>query len=202
MTTIEIEGNVDDYSEEAIEDSKSERKPKSKKVIIPAIEHPFDPEFKKTPSKLTKMEKEAVLSNIKSGKSYKHFELDESGDKIVKKKEPTLRTMGLSNTKSKNTDPSKVYLTDNQLLFEHIIKMNRAIEKMKQKQKKYKTRLNDIVYREPVEEVEEIDDGPLKEPEKESKREKVEEPETETVERIQFRTSKRPSFRDGIKYLP
>jgi hypothetical protein len=79
------------------------------------------------------------------GNQYQHFdgkEYKNGSKRIIKRKEPTIRNVALKNTSQPKVDVDKVYLTDNQILMEHIIKLNKKVEKLKSKHMEY----DDLIY--------------------------------------------------------
>jgi hypothetical protein len=208
MTTIEVEGNIEYSDEDPLEETIEEKKP-VKKLVKVHVDVPYDPEFKKTPSKLTKKEREMIISNIYAGKTYKHFEIEDNDGniKVVKKKEPTLRTTALKNTKTTpKVDANKIYMTNDQLWMEHIVKLNKKVAKLNAFHKLHYSRRNNNY--DDNEYVEELIDEPYEDeepevkptPRTETKREPKAEP-TQTPAPTS-RRAKPPSYRDGIKYLP
>ena len=140
---------------------------------------------------LTDDERALIVANAKAGLDQPNFNVKffKNGKyRIVKKKAttPTVSQKAITSTPPKETE-RKVYYSDNQLLFEHIIELNAKVEKLMAKHKKLKRRYqslqndiyiddndvasNDVQTNEPVDV--KIDDKP-----KETVDEKVDEPKT------------------------
>jgi hypothetical protein len=209
MTEIEIEGQE---SPQAI----------FEEIKVDVEEKPsdFDPTFKKNINHLTKEETDRIIHNISIGNQYEHFDVKEfkNGSKrIIKRKEPTTRSVALKNSSKPSLDPSKVYLTDNQILMEHIIKLNKKVEKLKLKNMEY----DDLIYGEgnivsgdfvsipnPTPPPEQLraatTQGCVEKISQENipKEEEQNIPKDETPPITPQRKAVRRSWRDNIKYLP
>ena len=101
--------------------------------------------------KLTSEEREQIISNFKNGIDNEFYDvktLKNGTTRIVKKKN---KTQSLSNKLiSSNKDneqfvkPERKYLSNEQLLMEHIIELNTQMNKLKNKQKKLKNKYKGI----------------------------------------------------------
>ena len=101
---------------------------------------------------LTDDERSLIVANAKNGIDQPYFNVKffKNGKyRIVKKKEeaPTVAQKAIKTTPHTNAD-GKVYYSDNQLLFEHIIELNSKVDKLMSKHKKlkrkYQTLQNDL----------------------------------------------------------
>lgn len=101
---------------------------------------------------LTDDERSLIVANAKNGIDQPYFNVKffKNGKyRIVKKKEeaPTVAQKAIKTTPHINAD-GKVYYSDNQLLFEHIIELNSKVDKLMSKHKKlkrkYQTLQNDL----------------------------------------------------------
>ena len=107
---------------------------------------------RKAISRLTEDERALIIKNHNEGIYQPYFDvktLDDGTLKIVKKKpkQPTVSqkaTTQAANTSeakpSEGDSNNKVYYSDNQLLFEHIIELNSKVDKLMNKHKKLKKR--------------------------------------------------------------
>ena len=108
---------------------------------------------KKPITKLTEDERAFIIANAKAGVDQPYFNVKffKNGKAQITKKKETPQTVSSKITTQKPIpkDESKVYYTDNQLLFEHIIELNAKVKKLMHKQKKLKRRyqtLQDDIY--------------------------------------------------------
>lgn len=110
---------------------------------------------KKAINKLSEDERSLIIANAKSGVDQPYFNVKffKNGKCQITKKKDIPQTVSSLATKQTIKKPSqsesKVYYTDNQLLFEHIIELNAKVEKLMQKHKKLKRRyqtLQDDLY--------------------------------------------------------
>ena len=93
--------------------------------------------------KLTSEEREQIISNFKNGIDNEFYDvktLKNGTTRIVKKKN---KTQSLSN-KLISENKEKRYLSNEQLLMEHIIELNTQMTKLKNKQKKLKNKYKGI----------------------------------------------------------
>ena len=108
---------------------------------------------KKPITKLTEDERAFIIANAKAGVDQPYFNVKffKNGKAQITKKKETPQTVSSKITTQMPIpkDESKVFYTDNQLLFEHIIELNAKVEKLMHKQKKLKRRyqtLQDDIY--------------------------------------------------------
>ena len=141
-TTEEI---VLDLNENKNEDKKDEVKEEVKKPepkIIPA----------KRIDELTDEERKILIENERAGikNPYYNVKLFKNGNvRICKAKKPTLSQQVISNNgereiKNTNGDNRKVYMTDNQLMWEHIFELENKYNTLYTKHKKLKAKYNDL----------------------------------------------------------
>ena len=141
-TTEEI---VLDLNENINEDKKDEVKEEVKKPepkIIPA----------KRIDELTDEERKIIIENERAGikNPYYNVKLFKNGNvRICKAKKPTLSQQVISNNgereiKNTNGDNRKVYMTDNQLMWEHIFELENKYNTLYTKHKKLKAKYNDL----------------------------------------------------------
>ena len=118
------------------------------------IEQPEQPEQQepkqeivKDISKLTLEERAKIISDARNGIPNEHYDvilLKNGNTRIVKKKikTPSLSTRLIDQAQNKeNNDQEKnkkVYMSDNQLMMEHIIELNNQVNKLMNKHKKLK----------------------------------------------------------------
>ena len=141
-TTEEI---VLDLNENINEDKKEDVKEEVKKPepkIIPA----------KRIDELTDEERKILIDNERAGikNPYYNVKLFKNGNvRICKAKKPTLSQQVISNNgereiKNTNGDNRKVYMTDNQLMWEHIFELENKYNTLYTKHKKLKAKYNDL----------------------------------------------------------
>lgn len=176
---------------------------------------------------LTDDEKALIVANAKNGLDQPHFSVKffKNGKyRILKKKEqtPTVSQKIISsNAESTKQPEKKVFYSDNQLLFEHIIELNSKVDRLMQKHKKLKRKYqalqNDIyvdddeevVHEQNIDEEREKPSVEIKnnEPEREQEREPQPERafspelrEPQPQRNVYVRQS-RASWRNNITYL-
>ena len=141
MTDNVTEEIVIDLNEDKKEDKKEEDiKPEPK--IIPA----------KRIDELTDEERKIIIENERAGikNPYYNVKLFKNGNvRICKAKKPTLSQQVISNNgereiKNTNGDNRKVYMTDNQLMWEHIFELENKYNTLYTKHKKLKAKYNDL----------------------------------------------------------
>ena len=133
------------------------------------IEQPEQPEQQepkqeivKDISKLTLEERAKIISDARNGIPNEHYDvilLKNGNTRIVKKKikTPSLSTRLIDQAQNKEQNneennvqekSKKIYMSDNQLMMEHIIELNNQVNKLMNKQKKlkkkYRSLKNDI----------------------------------------------------------
>lgn len=172
---------------------------------------------------LTDDEKALIVANAKNGLDQPHFSVKffKNGKyRILKKKEqaPTVSQKIISsNAESTKQPEKKVFYSDNQLLFEHIIELNSKVDRLMQKHKKLKRKyqaLQNDIYVDDDEEVvheQNIDEEPEREREPEPQPEHKPEPERAFSPELQrsepelqrnvYVRQSRASWRNNITYL-
>ena len=163
---------------------------------------------------LTDDERALIVQNAKNGLDQPHFNVKffKNGKyRILKKKEqaPTVSQKAInSNIESTKPTEKKVFYSDNQLLFEHIMELNSKVDRLMQKHKKlkrkYQTLQNDIYVDDEEDAVheqnneEQLSDSKLTKTIEEETKPSVEvEPPQPNV----FVRQGRASWRNNIKYL-
>ena len=142
-TTEEIVLDLnEDKKEDKKEDVKKEEDIKPEPKIIPA----------KRIDELTDEERKILIENERAGikNPYYNVKLFKNGNvRICKAKKPTLSQQVISNNgereiKNTNGDNRKVYMTDNQLMWEHIFELENKYNTLYTKHKKLKAKYNDL----------------------------------------------------------
>ena len=131
-----------DLNEDKKEDVKKEEDIKQEPKIIPA----------KRIDELTDEERKILIENERAGikNPYYNVKLFKNGNvRICKAKKPTLSQQVISNNgereiKNTNGDNRKVYMTDNQLMWEHIFELENKYNTLYTKHKKLKAKYNDL----------------------------------------------------------
>ena len=163
---------------------------------------------------LTDDEKALIVANAKNGLDQPHFSVKffKNGKyRILKKKEqaPTVSQKIISsNAESTKQPEKKVFYSDNQLLFEHIIELNSKVDRLMQKHKKLKRKYqalqNDIYVDDDEEAVHEQNiDEEREKPSveiKNNEQEREPQPEPQPQRNVYVRQS-RASWRNNITYL-
>ena len=142
MTDNVTEEIVLDLNEDKKEDVKKEEDIKPDPKIIPA----------KRIDELTDEERKILIENERAGikNPYYNVKLFKNGNvRICKAKKPTLSQQVISNNgereiKNTNGDNRKVYMTDNQLMWEHIFELENKYNTLYTKHKKLKAKYNDL----------------------------------------------------------
>ena len=142
-TTEEIVLDLNEnINEDKKEDKKEEEVKKPEPKIIPA----------KRIDELTDEERKILIENERAGikNPYYNVKLFKNGNvRICKAKKPTLSQQVISNNgereiKNTNGDNRKVYMTDNQLMWEHIFELENKYNTLYTKHKKLKAKYNDL----------------------------------------------------------
>ena len=178
---------------------------------------------------LTDDEKALIVANAKNGLDQPHFSVKffKNGKyRILKKKEqaPTVSQKIISsNAESTKQPEKKVFYSDNQLLFEHIIELNSKVDRLMQKHKKLKRKYqalqNDIyvdddeevVHEQNIDEEREKPSVEIKNNEPQPEREREPQPQPERAfspelrepqpQRNVYVRQSRASWRNNITYL-
>ena len=168
---------------------------------------------KKAVKDLTAEEREIIIANAKNGVENEHFDvkfLKNGNSRIVAKKS---KAPTISQKVIKNNNDGKVYLSNDQLLMEHIMELNSRLDKLsvkhKKLKKKYRHLKNDI-----YEDVNEsLDITPLaaessvSEPlnetlnENQKNEEQKNEEQTDKEQNIIYRSSVSRGWRSKVQYL-
>lgn len=117
-------------------------KPKTTVKVIPA----------KRIDELTDEEKKIIIENARAGidNPYYNVKLYKNGTtRICKSKKPTISQQAVSNKgerliNSNTSDARKVYMTDNQLIWEHVLELENKYNNLYRKHKKLKAKYNDL----------------------------------------------------------
>ena len=144
-TTEEIVLNLNENINEDKKDEVKEEVKKPEKTepkIIPA----------KRIDELTDEERKILIENERAGikNPYYNVKLFKNGNvRICKAKKPTLSQQVISNNgereiKNTNGGNGKVYMTDNQLMWEHIFELENKYNTLYTKHKKLKAKYNDL----------------------------------------------------------
>ena len=141
-TTEEIVLNLNENINEDKKDEVKEEVKKPEPKIIPA----------KRIDELTDEERKILIDNERAGikNPYYNVKLFKNGNvRICKAKKPTLSQQVISNNgereiKNTNGDNRKVYMTDNQLMWEHIFELENKYNTLYTKHKKLKAKYNDL----------------------------------------------------------
>ena len=190
-----------------------------KEIEIPIEEKKQEVSVVKDISKLTLEERAKIITDARNGIPNEHYDvilLKNGNTRIVKKKNKTptqsVASRLISQTQNNQAPtPNKIYMSDTQIMMEHIIELNNQVNKLMTKQKKlkkkYKTLKYDIyedvdenqITQEPKQETkqEQIKQEPTREPTQETKQDVTQDTKQETAQDI------KPSYRTaGIRVLP
>ena len=190
-----------------------------KEIEIPIEEKKQEVSVVKDISKLTLEERAKIITDARNGIPNEHYDvilLKNGNTRIVKKKNKTptqsVASRLISQTQNNQTPtPNKIYMSDTQIMMEHIIELNNQVNKLMTKQKKlkkkYKTLKYDIyedvdenqITQEPKQETkqEQIKQEPTREPTQETKQDVTQETKQDTAQ------DTKPSYRTaGIRVLP
>ena len=190
-----------------------------KEIEIPIEEKKQEVSVVKDISKLTLEERAKIITDARNGIPNEHYDvilLKNGNTRIVKKKNKTptqsVASRLISQTQNNQAPtPNKIYMSDTQIMMEHIIELNNQVNKLMTKQKKlkkkYKTLKYDIyedvdenqITQEPKQETkqEQIKQEPTREPTQETKQDVTQDTAQETAQDI------KPSYRTaGIRVLP
>lgn len=159
-------------------------------------------------SKLTLEERAKIISDARNGIPSEHYDvivLKNGNTRIVKKKikTPSLSNRLINEQKQEVNNSKKLYMSDNQLMMEHIIELNNQVNKLMTKQKKLKKKYKTLKY----DIYEDVDENQItQEPKQEQiKQEPTREPTQETKQDVTQDTAQdiKPSYRTaGIRVLP
>ena len=186
-----------------------------KEIEIPIEEKKQEVSVVKDISKLTLEERAKIITDARNGIPNEHYDvilLKNGNTRIVKKKNKTptqsVASRLISQTQNNQTPtPNKIYMSDTQIMMEHIIELNNQVNKLMTKQKKLKKKYKTLKY-DIYEDVDEnqITQEPKQEPKQEQiKQEPTQEPTQETKQDVTQETAQdiKPSYRTaGIRVLP
>ena len=190
-----------------------------KEIEIPIEEKKQEVSVVKDISKLTLEERAKIITDARNGIPNEHYDvilLKNGNTRIVKKKNKTptqsVASRLISQTQNNQTPtPNKIYMSDTQIMMEHIIELNNQVNKLMTKQKKLKKKYKTLKY-DIYEDVDEnqITQEPKQEPKQEQiKQEPTQEPNQETKQDVTQETAQdtaqdiKPSYRTaGIRVLP
>ena len=186
-----------------------------KEIEIPIEEKKQEVSVVKDISKLTLEERAKIITDARNGIPNEHYDvilLKNGNTRIVKKKNKTptqsVASRLISQTQNNQTPtPNKIYMSDTQIMMEHIIELNNQVNKLMTKQKKLKKKYKTLKY-DIYEDVDEnqITQEPKQEPKQEQiKQEPTQEPTQETKQDVTQETAQdiKTSYRTaGIRVLP
>ena len=182
-----------------------------KEIEIPIEEKKQEVSVVKDISKLTLEERAKIITDARNGIPNEHYDvilLKNGNTRIVKKKNKTptqsVASRLISQTQNNQTlTPNKIYMSDTQIMMEHIIKLNNQVNKLMTKQKKLKKKYKTLKY----DIYEDVDENQITQ---ETKQEQIkQEPTQETKQDVTQDTAQdtaqdtKPSYRTaGIRVLP
>ena len=186
-----------------------------KEIEIPIEEKKQEVSVVKDISKLTLEERAKIITDARNGIPNEHYDvilLKNGNTRIVKKKNKTptqsVASRLISQTQNNQTPtPNKIYMSDTQIMMEHIIELNNQVNKLMTKQKKLKKKYKTLKY----DIYEDVDENQItQEPKQETKQEQIkqeptQEPTQETKQDVTQDTAQdiKPSYRTaGIRVLP
>ena len=186
-----------------------------KEIEIPIEEKKQEVSVVKDISKLTLEERAKIITDARNGIPNEHYDvilLKNGNTRIVKKKNKTptqsVASRLISQTQNNQTPtPNKIYMSDTQIMMEHIIELNNQVNKLMTKQKKLKKKYKTLKY-DIYKDVDEnqITQEPKQEPKQEQiKQEPNQETKQETKQDVTQDTAQdtKPSYRTaGIRVLP
>ena len=186
-----------------------------KEIEIPIEEKKQEVSVVKDISKLTLEERAKIITDARNGIPNEHYDvilLKNGNTRIVKKKNKTptqsVASRLISQTQNNQTPtPNKIYMSDTQIMMEHIIELNNQVNKLMTKQKKLKKKYKTLKYDiyEDVDEEKQITQEPKQETKQEPTREPIQETKQDTAHDVTQDTAQdiKPSYRTaGIRVLP
>lgn len=137
-----------------------------KEIEIPIEEKKQEVSVVKDISKLTLEERAKIITDARNGIPNEHYDvilLKNGNTRIVKKKNKTptqsVASRLISQTQNNQTPtPNKIYMSDTQIMMEHIIELNNQVNKLANKHKKLKKKyraLKHDIYEEDIEQEQE-----------------------------------------------
>ena len=155
MSDIELEVDLERPEDLSSKSDAAENKATSTSRMAETQENTENNQNIEIPNKpiraLTDEERRIIIENAKNNIDNKYYtvKLFKNGEaRICKKKTPNLSSKLISSKNDSKSDLkndlNKVYLSDNQLLMEHILELNNKINELQCKHKKLKKRYNKI----------------------------------------------------------
>ena len=181
-----------------------------KEIEIPIEEKKQEVSVVKDISKLTLEERAKIITDARNGIPNEHYDvilLKNGNTRIVKKKNktPTQSVASRLISQMQNNQaptPNKIYMSDTQIMMEHIIELNNQVNKLITKQKKLKKKYKTLKYDiyEDVDETNQPTQEQIKQEQitqEPTTQESNQEPKQESKQDVQ------PSYRTaGIRVLP
>ena len=173
-----------------------------KEIEIPIEEKKQEVSVVKDISKLTLEERAKIITDARNGIPNEHYDvilLKNGNTRIVKKKNKTptqsVASRLISQTQNNQTPtPNKIYMSDTQIMMEHIIELNNQVNKLANKHKKLKKKyraLKHDIYEEDIEQEQAPSQALVQEPQ--SKEPQSQEPQSqEPQSQEQQQPSKEP----------
>ena len=204
-----------EQSETTTNETTNEATDEVKEIEIPIEEKKQEVSVVKDISKLTLEERAKIITDARNGIPNEHYDvilLKNGNTRIVKKKNKTptqsVASRLISQTQNNQAPtPNKIYMSDTQIMMEHIIELNNQVNKLMTKQKKLKKKYKTLKY----DIYEDVDENQItQEPKQETKQEQIkqeptQEPTQETKQDVTQDTAQdtKPSYRTaGIRVLP
>ena len=136
-------------------------------------------------SKLTLEERAKIISDARNGIPSEHYDvivLKNGNTRIVKKKikTPSLSNRLINEQKQEVNNSKKLYMSDNQLMMEHIIELNNQVNKLANKHKKLKKKyraLKHDIYEEDIEQEQAPSQALVQEPQSQEQQPPSQEPQ-------------------------
>ena len=180
-----------------------------KEIEIPIEEKKQEVSVVKDISKLTLEERAKIITDARNGIPNEHYDvilLKNGNTRIVKKKNKTptqsVASRLISQTQNNQTPtPNKIYMSDTQIMMEHIIELNNQVNKLMTKQKKLKKKYKTLKY----DIYEDVDENQITQEPKQEQIKPTREPTQETKQDVTQDTAQdtKPSYRTaGIRVLP
>ena len=157
-------------------------------------------------SKLTLEERAKIISDARNGIPSEHYDvivLKNGNTRIVKKKikTPSLSNRLINEQKQEVNNSKKLYMSDNQLMMEHIIELNNQVNKLANKHKKLKKKyraLKHDIYEEDIEQEQAPSQAPsqalVQEPQ--SKEPQSQEPQSQEPQEMQSGSALKTEFQE------
>ena len=166
-----------------------------KEIEIPIEEKKQEVSVVKDISKLTLEERAKIITDARNGIPNEHYDvilLKNGNTRIVKKKNKTptqsVASRLISQTQNNQAPtPNKIYMSDTQIMMEHIIELNNQVNKLMTKQKKLKKKYKTLKY----DIYEDVDENQItQEPKQETKQEQIKQEPTQETKTCNKRQSK------------